>query len=531
MTHLTNREINGFIHHTLTDAQRETMNRHIQACPVCRTRLRAEEQQQRQITYGLAEMMRQARPSTAMQFRHIRPGLNRRRRLAGWRFHSMQMLSTMGTVTAVLTLVFFTFYLMGTAAMARPVSLTADEIVSTTSIVKLFDEAWDDPTPYQSGLILAQQSALDMLAHAPVYHMDMMLSDDWHFLHGRQQLRYVNSTGRPLPDLVFNLYPNVSYSSLAVYDIEVNGRPVEWQLLDESYNLRIRLPQILQRDETIIVEMAFELRLADFWQTNGLKQGDRPEAVHLVQFVPTLAMYDEADGWHTHPPDQNLLPKAQPGFYRMRLAVPGKGQVVGSGHIIGQEQITENESVWEVVTMAAGPVYALYLVVATHFQVAVNDVAGETDLNSYAFSSVGMQNAYAALTHAQVVMPLYNQEFGAYPFTELDIISMPALAFTRQGVAYPGVVLLEYDPYLPTGQVPARVMFSLLAQQWLDTAVAAADPQSPLTADGPADDAQGYRWDKADPNALRPMVEQYCHCDLSPVFAEWLAGSRHHPAD
>ncbi len=486
MTHLTEREINGYIHHTLTDAQRETMNRHMQDCPDCRVQVQAAEHLRRQMAYDLAEEIRHSRPSAQMGFRQIRPELNRRRRWATLRFHSMQMLSALGTVTAVGAFIFLTLYLLGTSSIGSPAPVTVEEIIAAADIVKLFDEAWDDPMPYQDGLIATEQQALNMLAYAPVYHIDMTVSDDLQRVNGRQQLRYVNITGESLSDLVFHLYPNLAGASLAVYDVEINGRPVEHHQVAGDAYLQIRLPHTLQPGDAVIVEMAFELVAGDIWRP------PLSQVLYLVQFNPTLAMYDKIQGWDMGRATHGLLPNAVPSFYRVRVTAPDRQVVIASGTITGRETVHEDGLTREVMAIAAGPVGEMALSISPRFQAALSDVVGETRINSYAHTVDQLDNARHALDNVRAALLLYGQLFGPYPYTELDVTNVPSLAFASQGAAYSGMIWLEHDAFLfyPDGR--DQMVFFQVATQWFDPAISGARLESPWLADGLAEYATRY---------------------------------------
>lgn len=88
MTHLSQDQIIQYIHHTMTDAERETMDRHMANCPTCRARLDDHEALQRRIHYDLQSNLRTVRPSSGMKFARISRRVKRSRRwrlfLRGW---------------------------------------------------------------------------------------------------------------------------------------------------------------------------------------------------------------------------------------------------------------------------------------------------------------------------------------------------------------------------------------------------------------------------------------------------------------
>lgn len=493
MTHLTEKELNGYIHHTLTDAQRETMDRHIQACPDCRTALKSAEQVRRDIAYGLADEIRRARPSATMRFNQIQAGLNQKRRWSMVRFHSMQMLSAVGVLVAILGMGYLVLLMMQNAAAASPPpAITSQEIAESADIVQLFDEEWTNPDPYKSGLISEQQMALVRLQDLPIYHIDMEVSDDLQWVNGRQQLRYINQTSQTLDHLVFILYPNQTYGSLDVYDVEVNGRPARSRLSEAGDSLTVNLAEPLRPGDTTIVEMAFALGIGRSWQVAPTLGQPYHEVLHLVQFQPTLAVFDEDKGWDLTQPKHNLSYNTQSAFYRLRVSMPTSQNVIGSGNVISRELVSYGEEAREVVTMSAGPIDELYLTISERFQVAVTEVVGETRINSYAHSPEQLEDAQKALEYARAAVWLYNDQIGAYPFTELDIVNAPSLAFARQGIAYSGVVLLEHDPFQYTLETQENVVLYQVGTQWFDPTVSTIRLNEPWLADGLAEFATYY---------------------------------------
>jgi hypothetical protein len=69
--HLSDDELIGNIHRTLNDARRESMDKHLAACPQCRARLSDHEVMQQHIRHSLIADMRGVQPSAGMKFAAI----------------------------------------------------------------------------------------------------------------------------------------------------------------------------------------------------------------------------------------------------------------------------------------------------------------------------------------------------------------------------------------------------------------------------------------------------------------------------
>lgn len=77
--HLSDDERIAFIHRTLTDDQREGMDRHITDCTSCRALVGEQEAFQNHVRYSLLADLKAARAPDGMSFRTISPHLERRR--------------------------------------------------------------------------------------------------------------------------------------------------------------------------------------------------------------------------------------------------------------------------------------------------------------------------------------------------------------------------------------------------------------------------------------------------------------------
>lgn len=101
--HLTEQQLIGYIHQTLTDAEREVIDRYLPLCPTCRARLADHETLQRRIDNNLSTNLRAARSLPRKNFAVIAPRVKRSRRIQMFAKRSNQVVY--GTVTLVLLIV------------------------------------------------------------------------------------------------------------------------------------------------------------------------------------------------------------------------------------------------------------------------------------------------------------------------------------------------------------------------------------------------------------------------------------------
>ena len=77
--HISEEQLMGYVYRTLSDAERESFDKHLSDCPTCRARLAAHELRQRQISDSLETALNRVSPSQKMNFAEIAPRLQRQR--------------------------------------------------------------------------------------------------------------------------------------------------------------------------------------------------------------------------------------------------------------------------------------------------------------------------------------------------------------------------------------------------------------------------------------------------------------------
>ncbi len=77
--HISEEKLMGYIYRTLSDAERESFDKHLSDCPTCWARLADHELRHRQISGSLETAINEVSPSRKMNFAAIAPRLQRRR--------------------------------------------------------------------------------------------------------------------------------------------------------------------------------------------------------------------------------------------------------------------------------------------------------------------------------------------------------------------------------------------------------------------------------------------------------------------
>jgi hypothetical protein len=331
------------------------------------------------------------------------------------------------------------------------------------SVISLCDEMRGDL--FRDGLIRPAQDVLDGLPGASVYEIDVEISDDVLSLEGHQEVCYTNREDEPLDEIFFRLFPNLLGGAATVSALRVDGQDVEpvYELADSA--LRVPLDVGLQPGEAILIEMAFEVEVAQVMERNYGLFGFFDGVLSLHQFYPVIPVYDD-EGWNVElPSPQGDITYYDASFYRVQVTGPDSLVVVASG----VEMAREEEGGSQVLTFAAGPARGFYVAASEDYVVA-SDTVGETQVNSYA--PAGREEAAdLALGFATDALACYSERFGVYPYTEFDVVSTPMLAL---GMEYPGMTAITrevYDLDATVRGVPAPIMMEgtvghEVAHQW-----------------------------------------------------------------
>ena len=358
-----------------------------------------------------------------------------------------------------------------TATEAVPVpqaTITPSPLPATDTIPApaVLDVAWENRELFAPGLIPSQQAALDALPGATVYHLDLSLSADLTSLTGEQELLYTNREEVTLDEIYFRLFPNLAGGESTVSGVEVNGRAVTPVPELQRSALRVPLPAPLAPGEQVVIRLSFEVTVpvegGGNYGTFIFDEG----VLALAHFYPMVAVYDD-EGWNVEiAPQHGDVVYADSSFYMVRVTAPAGVELVASGIAVAEEEVDGRQT----VTYAAGPMRDFYLVASERF-VSISRQVGETTINSYTLPEYE-SGAAVALAHAVAATENFNEIFGVYPFTEMDLASTPTLAL---GVEYPGAMVLAVRLYDPAEGYPATALEATtvheVAHQWFYSTV------------------------------------------------------------
>jgi hypothetical protein len=303
-------------------------------------------------------------------------------------------------------------------------------------------------TPLSSPLQPFAQVGTASLTSAPVYTITVAVDYANHSFQGHEAVKYTNAEDVSLDQLYFRLFPNGQKSygngSLTTSQVDVDGQPVETQLSFENSALQVQLPASLQPGQQTRIDMDFNGLVPVDFGGNATPAGygiyNFTEGVlALSGWYPILAVYDQGS-WDLDPVSAiGDSVYSDTGFYTVDLGTAAD-QVVAATGIATQRQTTKNTTHY---TFSSGPVRDFTMVMSPDFLVASRTV-DSTLINSY-YLPGHEAGGEKALSVAADSFHIYNQHFGPYPFTELDVVDTPMR--NASGVEYPGIVLISDDLY------------------------------------------------------------------------------------
>jgi hypothetical protein len=323
-----------------------------------------------------------------------------------------------------------------------------------------------DLSPFQKAMVPAAQRDVTSLAGLTRYYIDVTIDPSTldggqsPGLKGVERLLYTNTETVPLTALYLRLFPNTPGfgGGMMVSEVILNERPVSTTLESQGSALRVPLEPPLLPGEHLDLTLRFRAHVPpnlDFgYGIYSYYQG----VLALADFYPLIPVYD-AQGWHieTAPPLGDAV-YSDTALYLVRATAPRQMVVVTSGSILERRDNGDGSTTW---TAASGPMRDFYLVMAANFQ-KVSGQVGQTTINSY-YLPGHEAGGRRVLEYASKAFAVYSQDFGSYPYSELDVAQTPT---TAGGIEYPGAVVIASGLYDQVGGFAEHATAHEVAHQW-----------------------------------------------------------------
>jgi aminopeptidase N len=292
-------------------------------------------------------------------------------------------------------------------------------------------------------LLPGARGDLSALQNLPRYTIQVDVNYDARTFQGREQVDYTNNERTPLDRLYFRLFPNGDRTygdgSLTVTQVTVDGQSVETQLSLEDTVLEVRLPRILKVGEKMQIELEFAgVVPEDFGgpeNPTGYGIYNFSDGVlALSGWYPILAVFDD-EGWNLDPVytvGDSVYSDA--AFYTVDVTVRSDLVLVATGVEVHRQGLNGTTR----YRFVSGPARDFFMIMSPDFQV-VSEMVDGTTVNSY-YLPQHERGGRRALEVAVGALRTFNERFGPYPYTELEIVDAPMR--NAGGVEYPGIVLV-----------------------------------------------------------------------------------------
>ncbi|MFI1379542.1 M1 family metallopeptidase [Embleya sp. NPDC020886] len=281
----------------------------------------------------------------------------------------------------------------------------------------------------------------------PSYTVELTADARGRVWTGHERVGFSNASADPLPEVYLRLWDN-AHGTCAAPPITVSevtgGVPVA--LTVDCTALRIVLPVPLGPGERGTIGFGLRIEVPD-----GIDRfGHDDEHAMLGNALPVLAIADAA-GPHLDPyTDHGESFYALAADFDVTLEHPANLRVPATG-----TSVDSPGSPGRVVTTATARRVRDFAWAAGAFTQISGASATGVDVNVYADGGVTASNARAMLDVARSAVDTHARRYGAYPYSELDVVLDDDLWFS--GMEYPGFVL---------DRVQSTALVHELAHQW-----------------------------------------------------------------
>ena len=362
----------------------------------------------------------------------------------------------------LLPLVFCLILLTGCAGATLPVPwppMPTSVILTPTPRPTLDAAARSEATPLPTpaaALTGKEVYAAALRPEAPVpvsadgmteYRLDVTVAPDLSAISGQAHIRYTNRETVPLDTIYLHLYPNLWDGGMTVTEARVNGEPVNvtYPSGDDVIGLPLAAP--LAPDASVELELRFAVPVPSGEGVGNYGEYALQEGVlALAHFYPTVAVYDTDWRIETPAPHGDVIFQ-DASLYDVTLTAPADLTVVATGATLGKTDTGDGSATWR---LGGGPLRD-FNIVASRDYLSASAQVGDIAVNSY-FLPGDEESGRKALDWAAKALTIYQNEFGAYPYRELDVVETGTSA---GGIEYPGLIAVASRLY---GD-PARQQF------------------------------------------------------------------------
>ncbi len=321
---------------------------------------------------------------------------------------------------------------------------------------------WDDLDRFRAAMRPAFAGDIDAFAHRNRYYIEarLVFEDEVAILRGAQRVRYTNRSADTLNEIVFRLYPNLPALAgrMVVYQTEVNGAPVEAVLAERDTALIVPLDTPLTPGASVEITMQFSVAAERGMYASYGAFGYQRQVFSGPEWYPVLSVYEEGRGWWMEraTPSGDAV-YSETGLYEVYFTVPDDFVLIMSGTEVETFPAGDGMTTHHIVS---GPMRDL-LVVASPIFGKTTSYVDDIAINVYYWPGDEVA-AEQVLRIASDAVRIFNEQFGPYPFAELDV----AETFNFTGIEYPGVIIIADRIWEPGDEFMEIATAHEVGHQW-----------------------------------------------------------------
>jgi len=313
-----------------------------------------------------------------------------------------------------------------------------------TACSPLKNSGYFGPVGQEEALIKSERAGLQALFNIPYYQINIEVDLDEGSYEGSAKIDYTNLEQTSLESLYFRLFPNGGgiYGSgfLKVESVMAGGEKAITALSIDDSVMEVILSEELSIGESIEIKLDFNGRTSGEAKMDYGIYNAAGDVMTLSGCYPILAVYDD-EGWNIDPVT-NIGDSVYSdiAYYDIELTTSGDLEVISTGVIVEDKNIDGGQKKYKMVS---GPSRDFFIVLGRDFEVLSTSYGG-TSINAY-YLTGHKDPAELTLDIAKGALETFNEKFGIYPYTEMDLVELPVERSI--GIEFPGIMLLSTPVY------------------------------------------------------------------------------------
>ncbi len=311
--------------------------------------------------------------------------------------------------------------------------------------------------------LLCSSPANDYWQQDVVYKIDVELDTIHHFLHGREELTYINNSPDTLSELYFHLYPNAYRDRTSLYAqdmehmgkyrfsfsqekdrgwIEIDSLSVNEQdvldraslLEDKITEMKLSLPQPLPPGDSASLTFHFRVKIPYLFSRLGRMRNH----YEITQWYPKVVVYDKK-GWH--PDGYRAIGEfyGEFGTYDVFITVPDTMEIGATGELVSTAGAGSGKTRYH---FRAENIHDFAFICDPYYKV-IAEYSGNTLVRVLYFPREEKEWK-KALEYAKDALSYYGTWYGKYPYSTLTVAQ--SFRGAGGGMEYPNLVLISTRP-------------------------------------------------------------------------------------